>query len=72
MVASNVKADRDSANRHALIEAKNNVSNATAGLVASAKSYLQIIDDQSKQIYFSLSFKDKLYLNMKFLRCSGF
>ncbi len=55
VVASNVKADRESTNRYALIEAKNNVSNATAGLVASAKSYLEIIDDQSN-IFYCLAF----------------
>ncbi len=54
VVASNVKADRESQNRYALIEAKNNVSNATAGLVASAKSYLQIIDDQSNYSLFEI------------------
>ena len=48
VVSSNVKADRESPKRYALIEAKNNVSTATAGLIASAKSYLQVVDDQSK------------------------
>jgi hypothetical protein len=43
-----VKANRDSQNRIALIQAKNDVSNATAGLVASAKSCSQIIDEKSK------------------------
>lgn len=42
-----MKADRDSVNRRALIEAKNNVSSATGDLVASAKSFLKNIDDQS-------------------------
>ena len=43
-----VKANRDSHNRIALIQAKNDVSNATAGLVASAKSCSQIIDEKSE------------------------
>lgn len=47
VVSSNVKADRESAKRRNLVEAKNNVSTATAKLVASAKSCSQIIDDQS-------------------------
>jgi hypothetical protein len=42
-----VKANRESPNRRALIDARNIVSNATANLVASAKSCSQIIDDQS-------------------------
>ena len=41
-----MKANRESHNRIALIEAKNNVSSATAGLVAAAKSCSQIIDDK--------------------------
>ncbi len=48
VVSSNVKATRDSENRIKLINAKNNVSTATANLVASAKSCLQIIDDKSE------------------------
>lgn len=47
VVSSNVKANRDSLNRIALMDAKGNVSNATANLVASAKSCSQIIDDKS-------------------------
>ncbi len=43
-----MKANRESQNRIALIDAKNKVSTATADLVASAKSCSQIIDDQSK------------------------
>ena len=50
VVASNVKADRDSANRKALMEAKNNVSSSTADLVATAKSFLKNIEDQSKKL----------------------
>jgi huntingtin interacting protein 1 len=48
VVASNVKADRESKNRKALMEAKTNVSSATGELVASAKSFSQIVDDESK------------------------
>ena len=48
VVASNVKADRDSVKRKSLVDAKNSVSSCTATLVASAKSYLQTIDDQCK------------------------
>jgi huntingtin interacting protein 1 len=59
VVSSNVKANRESQNRVALIEAKTNVSNATAALVASAKSCLQIIDDQSKSFLLNeLTFKN--------------
>ena len=47
VVSSNVKANRESQNRIALIDAKTNVSNATANLVATAKSCSQIIDDKS-------------------------
>ncbi len=50
VVASNVKADRESKNRKALMEAKTRVSSATGELVASAKSFSQIVDDESKGI----------------------
>ena len=51
VVASNVKADRESKNRKALMEAKSGVSNATGELVASAKSFSQIVDDESKNLF---------------------
>lgn len=57
VVASNVKADRESKNRMALMEAKTNVSNATAGLVASAKSCIQIFEEKSILKFFCLSKK---------------
>lgn len=41
-------ANRESQNRIDLIHAKNDVSTATADLVAAAKSCSQIIDDKSK------------------------
>ena len=65
VVASNVKADRESKNRIALVEAKKNVSNATAGLVASAKSCSQIIDDQSNFLNFYFNFFLILFKNNK-------
>lgn len=53
-----VKADRDSSNRLALIQAKNDVSSTTADLVASARSFLKDAEDQSKlssSSFFNLS-----------------
>lgn len=62
VVASNVKADRESKNRKALMEAKTNVSNATAGLVASAKSCIQIFEEKSwSKILIWLYFKKYLF-----------
>ena len=54
VVSSNVKANRDSQNKVKLMEAKKDVSSATAGLVASAKSCSQIIDDKSKYLYLNV------------------
>lgn len=64
VVASNVKADRESKNRRALMEAKTNVSNATAGLVASAKSCIQIFEEKS----IFKNFKSNQKKNLFFLR----
>lgn len=47
VVSSNVLANRESQNRIDLIHAKNEVSTATADLVAAAKSCSQIIDDKT-------------------------
>lgn len=48
VVSSKVKAERESKNLAALSSASKVVSQATANVVASAKSAAQIVEDQSK------------------------
>ena len=62
VVSSNVKADRESPKLYALIEAKNSVSTATAGLIASARSYLQVTDDQSKLVLQTNPIQDQILM----------
>jgi hypothetical protein len=47
VASSNAKADRESKNRKALMQAKTNVTNSTGELVASAKSFIQVVDEES-------------------------
>jgi huntingtin interacting protein 1 len=65
VVASNVKANRESLKRVALMEAKTNVSAATANLVASAKSCSQKIDEQTSMDFTSLSLHQTKRLEME-------
>ncbi|CAF0771700.1 unnamed protein product [Brachionus calyciflorus] len=65
VVSSNVKADRESKNRMGLMEAKTNVSNATAGLVASAKSCIQIIEEKNVFDFSNMSFHQSKRVEME-------
>lgn len=57
VVASRVKADRNSSNLAALSEASRVVTQATAGVVATSKSCSQLIEDNGKEISYSLLFQ---------------
>lgn len=65
VVSSNVKANRDSQNKVKLMEAKKDVSSATAGLVASAKSCSQIIDDKTSMDFSNISVHQTKLLEME-------
>ena len=54
VVASKVKADRKSTNLQQLSEASKGVTEATANVVASAKSASQMIDDLGKYCWVSI------------------
>lgn len=54
VVASRVKADRNSCNLSALSEASRVVTQATGGVVATAKSCSQLIEDNGKFTFLTL------------------
>ena len=71
VVASRVKAERNSSNLSALSEASRLVTQATGGVVATAKSCSQLIEDSgnytnSVSDYFFYEFKNKILYKVTF------